>query len=651
MKTYSVTFLPDEKTVQAAAGKSILEAAIVAGIPINSVCGGEGVCGKCRVHVKSGKVEAEPNGFLTRREIQRGMALACHTYIHGDVVVEVPLESRISGLPQLASEDAIRFGRISERVGEGAAFAHDPLAAREYLELPEPSLTDNIADQERIYRELSRRREIPAMQMGLAILQKLPELLRESGWKVTALLGYRGGTTEVMEIEPGDTSARHLGIALDVGTTTVVAHLVDLRSSETLATKAKYNSQISLGDDVISRIMYSKTAERLKQLRDLVVNDINDLITGLVMDAKAKFHDVAYIVCAGNTTMVHLLLGLNPANIRREPYVPCAAMPPVIRAAEIGVKINPRGLLMALPCVSSYVGGDVVADVLVTGMTDSEDLSLLIDLGTNGELVIGNSEWLVCCSASAGPSFEGGGITCGMRATTGAIEHISLLPDGKIAEYSVVGGGKPVGICGSGLIDAIAELLRIGCIDRRGRFVKGECGRRLREAETGEREFIIFSGKATALGKDIVLTEPDISNLIHSKGSIYMAAECLMAHVDMTFNDVMHIYIAGGFGNYLDIERAVEIGLLPDVERSRFHFVGNGSVQGAKMALLSQDALTYLQVRIAGAMTDFELSSDHKYMNEYSSCLFLPHTNIEKFPSLRGKYGKATEGEGARTSA
>ena len=651
MKTFTVTFLPDEKTVQAAAGKSILEAAIVAGIPINSVCAGEGVCGKCRVLVKSGKVEAEANGFLSRRDIQRGMALACHTYIHGDVVVEVPLESRISGVPQLASEDAIRFGRISERVGEGAAFAHDPLAAREYLELPEPTITDNIADQERIYRELSMRREIPAMQMGLAILQKLPELLRESGWKVTAMLGYRGGTTEVMEIEPGDTSARHLGIALDVGTTTVVAHLVDLRSSETVATKAKYNSQISLGDDVISRIMYSKTAERLKQLRDLIVNDINDLITGLVMDAKAKFHDVAYIVCAGNTTMVHLLLGLHPANIRREPYVPCAAMPPVIRAAEIGIKINPRGLLMVLPCVSSYVGGDVVADVLVTGMTDSEDLSLLIDLGTNGELVIGNSDWLVCCSASAGPSFEGGGITCGMRATTGAIEHLSLKPDGKIAEYSVVGGGKPVGICGSGLIDAIAELLRIGCIDRRGRFVGRECGRRLREAETGEKEFVLFPGKATALGKDIVLTEPDISNLIHSKGSIYMAAECLMNHVDMTFDDVKHIYIAGGFGNYLDIERAVEIGLLPDVDRSRFHFVGNGSVQGAKMALLSRDALNYLQVRIAGAMTDFELSSDHKYMNEYSSCLFLPHTNIEKFPSLRGKYGKAAAGEGARTSA
>jgi uncharacterized 2Fe-2S/4Fe-4S cluster protein (DUF4445 family) len=214
-----------------------------------------------------------------------------------------------------------------------------------------------------------------------------------------------------------------------------------------------------------------------------------------------------------------------------------------------------------------------------------------------------------------------------------------------------VGGGKPVGICGSGLIDAIAELLRVGCIDRRGRFVKTECANRLREAETGEREFVLFPGKVTALGKDIVLTEPDISNLIHSKGSIYMAAECLMAHVDMTFADVKHIYIAGGFGNYLDIERAVEIGLLPDVDRSRFHFVGNGSVQGAKMALLSRDALTYLQTRIAGAMTDFELSSDHKYMNEYSSCLFLPHTNIEKFPSLRKREEAVAKPQPARVSA
>lgn len=635
MKTYSVTFLPDERTVQASAGKSVLEAAIVAGIPVNSVCAGEGVCGKCRVLIKSGQVEAEPNAFLTRREIQRGMALACHTYIQGDVVIEVPLESRVGGTPQLASEDAIRFGKISQWVGENAAFAHNPLAVKEYMELAVPTLSDNISDQERIYRELRRHRKLPTMQMGMSILQKLPEMLRNSQWKVTTLLGHRGATTEVMDVEPGNTSDKNLGIALDIGTTTVVTHLVDLKTSETLVTKAKYNSQISLGDDVISRMMYGKTLEKRRQLRDLVVNDINDLITALILDAKVKLHDVNYIVCAGNTTMIHLLLGLDPAYIRKEPYVPCAVNPPVIRAAESGIKINPRGLLLAIPCVSSYVGGDVVADVLVTGMTNSEDISLLIDLGTNGELVIGNKDWLVCCSASAGPSFEGGGITCGMRATNGAIEQISVTTGGKISSCSVVGGGKPLGLCGSGLIAAIAELLRLGCIDRKGRFIAGGCGDHLRKSESDETEFLLFSGDDTALGKDIVLTEADINNLIHSKGSIYMAAESLLAHVDMTLAKVKHFYIAGGFGNYLDIERAVEIGLLPDVERNKFHFVGNGSVQGAKMVLLSTDALDYIQEKIAGSMTDFDLSSDYKYMNEYSSCLFLPHTNIEKFPSLK----------------
>lgn len=636
MKTYSVTFHPDNITVQAAQGKSVLEAAIVAGIPINSICAGEGVCGKCRVMVKSGKVEAEPDAFLTRKEIQRGMALACHTFIHGDVVVEVPPESRVGGIPQLASEDAIRYGKISDWVGNEATFPYHPLSVKQYLDLPEPTLSDPISDQERIYRQLRKNDELPRLQMGLAVVQTIPEVIRNSDWKVTAVLGHRCVTTEVIDVERGDTSSRQLGVALDIGTTTVVAHLVDLCSSETLATKAKYNSQISLGEDVISRMMCAKSADKRTQLKDLVANDINDLIANLVVDAKVKLNDVTYIVCAGNTTMIHLLLGLNPEFIRKEPYVPCSVKPPVIRAAESGIKINPRGLLLAIPCVSSYVGGDVVADVLVSGMTHSEDISLMVDLGTNGELVIGNAEWLVCCSASAGPSFEGGGIACGMRATKGAIEHITLK-GARVENCSVVGGEKPLGICGSGLIDAVAELLQNGCIDRKGNFVPDRCGDALRETELGEKEFLLFPGSMTALGEDIVLTEADISNLIHSKGSIYMAAESLIEHVGMSLTDIQHFYIAGGFGNYLDIERAIEIGLLPDVDRDRFHFIGNGSVQGAKMALLSKSALKYLQTDVAGAMTDFDLSSDHKYMNEYSSCLFLPHTDIEKFPSVAKK--------------
>jgi uncharacterized 2Fe-2S/4Fe-4S cluster protein (DUF4445 family) len=365
-----------------------------------------------------------------------------------------------------------------------------------------------------------------------------------------------------------------------------------------------------------------------------VMSDINDLVAALVVDAKVRLNDVSTIVCAGNPTMIHLLYGLDPANIRKHPYIPCACQPPTIRAAEVGIKINPRGLLSALPAVASYVGGDVVADVLVSGMTRSKELSLLIDLGTNGELVLGNSDWLVCCSASAGPSFEGGGITCGMRATKGAIERIEFGADGQVVDCSIVGGGKPLGLCGSGLIDAVGDLLRVGCIDRRGRFSPDACGERLREGESGDKEFILFPGHKTALGRDIVLTEADIKNLIHSKGSIYMAAECLLEHVDLRYTDLKNVYIAGGFGNYLKIEQGIRIGLLPDLAHARFKYIGNGSVQGAKMVLLSQEALRYVHDRIAGAMTYLELSTNHKYMNEYSSCLFLPHTNIEKFPSL-----------------
>lgn len=633
MKAYSVTFLPEEKSVQIAPGKTVMEAAIAAGVPINSICGGDGVCGKCRVIVKSGKVTAEPNEFLTRRDIQRGVALACQTYPDGDVVIEVPLESRVGAVPRLAAEDALRFAPVLPWVGEGAPYAYDPLCRKDYLELPPPSLEDNISDQERIYRELRRRRDIPIMQTGLSVLRQMPTVLRSSNWRVTVTTAQRGGTVEVLQIEPGDTSSRNYGVAVDVGTTTVDAHLVDLVTSETLGAQAKYNSQISYGEDVISRIMYANTDEKLHTLRECVVNDINDLIAALTVETKTRLHDITYVMCAGNTTMIHLLLGLEVANIRREPYVPSASFAPVIRAAEVGIKINARGLLGVIPSVASYVGGDLVADVLVSGMADSEDVSMLVDMGTNGEIVIGNRDWLACCSASAGPAFEGGGITCGMRATHGAIEHITLGDGCQVTACGVIGGGKPLGMCGSGLIDLVAELLRVGCIDRTGRFVPEVCGARL-SRDGGQAELVVLPGSATALGRDIVITEADIASFIRAKGAIYTAAEALLRHTGLDFTDVQRVYVAGGFGNYLDVRKTIRIGLLPDLPIERFQFIGNGSLQGAKMALLSRQAFDVMEKRIAPNMTHFELSTDPQFMNEFTGSLFLPHTNIEKFPSL-----------------
>jgi uncharacterized 2Fe-2S/4Fe-4S cluster protein (DUF4445 family) len=633
LKTFSVTFLPEGKTVEIAPGKTIMEAATAANVPINSICGGDGVCGKCRVIVRSGKVMAEPNEFLTRRDIQRGVALACQTYPEGDVFIEVPLESRVGAVPRLAAEDAVRFAPVAQWVGEGAPYAHDPLSHKDYLQLSPPALDDNISDQERIYRELRRRRHIPIMQMGLSVLRRMPSLLRASNWRVTVTSGQRGGTVEVLEIEPGDTSSHNYGVAVDVGTTTVNAHLVDLASSQTVGAQAKYNSQISYGEDIISRIMYANTDEKLHTLRECVVNDINDLIAALTLETKTRLQDITYVMCAGNTTMTHLLLGLEAANIRREPYVPSASFAPVIRAAEVGIKINARGLLGVIPCIASYVGGDLVADVLVSGMNDSEDISMLVDMGTNGEIVIGNREWLACCSASAGPAFEGGGITCGMRATHGAIEHIALERGCQIAGCGVIGGEKPLGLCGSGLIDLVAELLRAGCIDRSGRFIPEACGSHL-SRDGGQAELVIVPGSATALGRDIVITEADIASFIRAKGAIYTAAEALLRHTGLDFTDIQHVFVAGGFGNYLDVRKAVRIGLLPDLPIDQFQFIGNGSLQGAKMGLLSRQALDVMEKRIAPNMTHFELSTDPQFMNEYTGSLFLPHTNIEKFPSV-----------------
>ena len=633
MKTFTVTFLPEEKSVEVAPGKTIMEAAIAAGVPINSICGGDGVCGKCRVIIRSGKVTAEPNEFLTRREIQRGVALACQTYPDADVVVEVPLESRVDAVPRLAAEDAARFAPVSQWVGEGAPYAYEPLSRKDYLELPLPTLDDSVSDQERIYRELRRRRDIPIMQTGLAILRQMPTLLRASNWRVAVTTGQRGGTVEVLQIEPGDTSSRNYGVAVDVGTTTVDAHLVDLASSETVGAQAKYNSQISYGEDVISRIMYANTDEKLHTLRQCVVNDINDLIAALTVETKTRLQDITYVVCAGNTTMTHLLLGLEVANIRREPYIPSTSFAPVIRAAEVGIKINARGLLGVIPCVASYVGGDLVADVLVSGMIDSDEVSMLVDMGTNGEIVMGNRDWLACCSASAGPAFEGGGITCGMRATHGAIEHIAFEKGCQVAGCGVIGGGKPLGLCGSGLIDLVAELLRVGCIDRTGRLIAEACGARLSRNGEGA-EFVVLPGAGTALGRDIIITEADIASFIRAKGAIYTAAEALLRHTELDFTDVQHVYVAGGFGNYLDVRKAIRIGLLPDLPIERFQFIGNGSLQGAKMALLSRQALEVIEMKIAPNMTHFELSTDPQFMNEFTGSLFLPHTNIEKFPSV-----------------
>ena len=644
-----VTFQPGDKEAVVPEGTDLLTAAITAGVQLYSSCGGEGVCGDCKVLVRKGAVATELTERLRQGERQAGYVLACRTTVRGDVEVEVAPESRVSREQILEAATGDRliefFSRAAEvestaELSEQVSYTPSPLAEKLFLELPPPTPSDNVSDLERLYREIRRKRESPLMQIGLANVRKLARLLRESDWQVTVTLGQRNGTTEVVQIEPGDTSRRSYGVVLDIGTTTVVASLLDLNSDQVIGTKASYNPQSSYGEDVITRIIFAEREEGLEKLHRVVVDTANELISGLVTENEISLNEVIVLLCAGNTTMTHLLLRVDPYHIRRGPYVPTANFVPVIRAAEVGIKANPRGLLACLPGVSSYVGGDITAGVLASGIDDDTEPSMLIDLGTNGEIALGNSEWLVCCSASAGPAFEGSGVSCGVRGVQGAIQRVAIDARTWQVECTTIEEARPVGICGSGYIDALGELYRTGVIDRQGAIQSDIPSPRVKEGEDG-LEFVLVWAADSGTDRDIVITQVDIENLIRSKGAIYSAAKVLVQAMGMEFGDVGKIHIGGGFGNYLNVEKAIWIGLLPDLPLERFEFIGNSSLGGARMALLSQEALEKTQ-EIAARMTNIELCAEPSYMEEYVGAQFLPHTDIDLFPSVMQKLEEVT---------
>ncbi|MBI4335324.1 MAG: DUF4445 domain-containing protein [Candidatus Omnitrophica bacterium] len=645
MDYFKIKFLPDNKDVRARRGETILACAVNAGLYINSSCGGDGVCGRCKVIIKKGNFKTQPTGRISAEEKRQGYVLACLTVVQDHLEVFIPPESRLD-LAKVSDEES-RFLRLkgiyseTEEVESGKpiidekVFAHSPLATKIFLKLPPPTLDDKISDLERLYREIRRKRDIPIMQTGLANIKRLGHILRESGWQVTATLGNRNETTEIVLIEPGDTSRKNYGVAFDIGTTTVTGQLVDLNTKKIIGTKATYNRQAVFGSDVISRIIYASEEDGLDRLHHAVIDNMNEIIKELAAERKVSLNDCMGMMVAGNTTMIHLLLRVDPTFIRRDPYVPTANFVPVVRASEAGIKINPRGLLACIPGVSTYVGGDITAGVIACGMSDAEDLTLLIDVGTNGEIALGNKEWLACCAASAGPAFEGSGVNCGMRAAKGAIQRVAIKrKDSNIeVKISAIGDERPKGICGSGYIDALAEMLKTGIINKDGKINRQTQSPRVRSGPDGY-EFVLAEKSETALDKDIVITETDIENLKRSKGAIYAATLMLVKKIGVDFADIKRIYIAGGFGTYLDIEKAIIIGLLPDVPREKIVFVGNSSLVGAREILLSYETMKKAE-EVARKMTYIELSVEPAYMDEYIASVFFPHTDMAKFPTVK----------------
>jgi len=616
-RRFKVTFLPDGRQTFVEEGETLLQAAQRARIYIQSLCGGEGTCGKCKVIVKGGNFRTKRTPLIPEGEAREGYVLACQTFPEGDLQVEVPLESRIEEAHTV--EDIILKAEPKVRVE-----TPNPLTKKVLVSMPPPSLEDNISDLDRLRREL-RHQGFGRVGVELGQLREISEALREGDFKATATLGReeRGGW-RLVKVEPGNRTGAHFGVAVDVGTTTVVAQLVDLRTGKVLGTKGTYNSQARYGEDVITRSIHAEKGG-LGELQEAVVGDIGRLISSLCEGVGISPADISALVCAGNTVMMHLLLGVNPKYIRKEPYIPVFSLPPVVRAGEIGLEIVSDALLYCLPSVASFVGADIVAGVLASGMAREERLSMLMDMGTNGETVLGNSEFLVCCSCSAGPAFEGGGIRFGMRASRGAIQRVELTPDLEVF-VSTVDGVRPRGICGSGMIDSMAEFLRRGVINRAGKFNEDLLGRteRLRKGEDG-LEFVLVWAEESAIGRDIVLTQADIDNLIRSKAAVYAGAKVLLEKVGFDFDAVERVYVAGGFGNFLNIEKAIEVGLLPDLPRERFEYIGNSSLAGARLCLLSEEAFEEA-MEIASKMTYIELSVDSAFYEQFVAELFLPHT-------------------------
>ena len=642
MEKYTVSFTPDNKQVVVDRGTTVLAAAISAHIHLNSSCGGDGVCGKCRVIVRKGSVHAEPSGRISPEERKRGLHLACQTLVESNIEVEIPEESRLD-LSTLSQEElglrlrgifsqAEDIQEIKSRLGEDL-FQYAPLVTKLYLELPKPDFDDKLSDLERVYRAIAEKIGDRPIHTGLANIRRLGSLLRSSDWKVTAAVAQKGDVLELVCLEPADRSKSNFGFVFDIGTTTITGQLVNLNEKKILGTKAAYNRQATFGSDVITRIIYAQAEDGLEKLHHAVIDLMNEMIEAFVDEHDIDLNDVTCLGIAGNTTMIHLLLRVDPTYIRQEPYVPTANLLPVIKASEAGIKINPHGLLYCVPGVSSYVGGDITAGVMACDMHRSSEINLLIDIGTNGEIALGNSDWLISCAASAGPAFEGSGMSSGIRAVKGAIQTAKIKPKSLDVEYSTIGGAKPRGICGSGYIDLVCELLRRGILDKNGKINRSLANKRLREGSHGY-EFVVVFAEEADIEEAIVITDADLDNLKRGKAAIYSGVSILVRHMDMKAQDISKIFIAGGFGTSLDIESAVRIGLIPDLRREKYVFVGNSSLAGARQSLFSCQAAR-ISEEVAKNITYFELSTDPQYMDEYTAALFFPHTDLSRFPSVK----------------
>lgn len=635
---HKILFEPYNREIEVEDGDTVIRAAMEAGVHINASCGGEGVCGKCKVLLEKGDIEGGISEYLTDEDQKKGYRLACLAKVKSDLVVRIPVESEIDTSVLNFQPSPRHTAKVEKfdlyKLREKGHFF--PPVEKKYIKLEKPSATDNVADFERFMQSLKIKHNEHRLVADLNVIREFPDLVREADFKVTATIVRpvrENGKNQIVHIEAGDTSLRNYAIAMDIGTTTIFGQVLDLLRGEVISEYGDFNAQISYGEDVISRIVYSEKKDGLEKLHEVVLRTINKVLEKIITSAKIEKREISTITLAGNSTMTQLLLKINPSYIRRAPYVPASVLYPPFSAGDIGIDLAAHTIALIYPGISSYVGGDIVAGVMGSGMYRKKELTLFMDIGTNAEIVIGNKDWMACTACSAGPVFEGGGITFGMRAAKGAIEDFSIDPVTYEPMIVTKGDKKAKGICGSGLISIVATLFEKGVIDNSGKFHRSLDTDRIREKDD-IWEYVLVWKDATRIDKDITISEPDIDNLIRAKGAMYSGALTLLDEVGLTIDAIDTIFLAGGFGSYIDLEKAMTIGLIPETEPEKVKYLGNGSLLGCKMSSVTNKMRRDVG-EVVKMMTNFELAETPSYMDHYVGALFLPHTELNYFPKLK----------------
>ncbi len=636
----NVTFRFEDGTatvVAVTAGENLLEVARKANVAIDAPCSGNGSCGKCRVKYLSGELDSEKTRHISDQDFAEGWRLSCVSTITGDVEVMVPdiasaYKSRMKVADLSSKEEIAIFDRAKKDVEESGIVFENDFSVVE-LQMEAPTLDDTMPDNERLVWALQAAAGVEKVRLTYQVLKKLPDVLRDNGFRVNAVCRKSGHGVLVYDILPPE-DRRICGAAIDIGTTTVSAVILDMESGELLAKASAGNGQIRYGADVINRIIEStKEGGREKLQKAIIEETINPMLRNMCRASKLDGSRIYHMCVASNTTMNHLFAGVNADPLRMEPYIPAFFETGDLNAYDLGIQVHPDAHIVIAPNIGSYVGGDITAGTLVSMIWNKPEFNLFIDLGTNGEIVFGNSDFMMSCACSAGPAFEGGDISCGMRATDGAIEACTI--DAKTMEptFTIVGeeGQKPVGLCGSGIIDVIAELFRCRIISPKGKFVRE--GERVRHDEYGIGSYVLAFKEDAAGHKDVVINEVDIDNFIRAKGAIFSAICTMIRSLDFDVSMIENVYVAGGIGSGINMKNAVTIGMFPDIEIEKFHYIGNSSLTGAYNMVLSRQAEEKVY-ELSHNMTYMELSTDPGYMDEFVAACFLPHTDTSLFPSV-----------------